>query len=85
MKIKIQIKSKIIKLKYAFIPIVILFLCVFLLLRNVFFCKLKYSYCYICSVPSFMSHCVVLCVYCAALLPPDFNPIAVKNKYIKNI
>jgi len=54
----------------------------FSLLRILMF---MYSYCYICSVPDILFHCVVLCIVCAqmftVLLPPGVNPVPV-NKYI---
>ena len=44
-----------------------------------------YSYCYVCSVPGILFHCVVMCIVCLqmcnVLLPPGVKPIAV-NKYI---
>ena len=46
-----------------------------------------YSYCYGCSVPGTVFHCVVLCIICVqmctVLLPPGVNPIAVKE-YIRS-
>jgi hypothetical protein len=42
---------------------------------------IMYSYCYVCSVPGILFHCVVLCIVyvqrCTVLLPLGVNPIAV--------